>query len=293
MPGKLNFLFSPASDIKSGRLVGSGYHPSILPVLQVLSKIKDLRPCMPHPSRAYSSLTSLCSVKPRPHQVFVSIQHQAPALVDENYPIVVEIMNADDTDLEVKLDILLQPTDADGAGKEDLSAQPHDLFDLFLVNQITLDGEQSPSLIKGADCGVVKPGESVSKILHLLSGGAPGDRVLDISVQTRIPEDSSFPGKEDQDNQAHDATEKLQTITVPTLEAFKVAQEITFQHNLKEWGTITDLSGYSEDYVDDGRGTEATVVTDVSIAGPWSVYVEYIEFEDEVSIEFYSTRRSV
>jgi hypothetical protein len=41
--------------------------------------------------------------------------------VDESYPIVIEIKNTDNMDLIVQIDILLQPTDADGAGKRHTS----------------------------------------------------------------------------------------------------------------------------------------------------------------------------
>lgn len=143
-----------------------------------------------------------------------------------------------------------------------------------------MDNEQSSSLIKDVHCGVVAPGMSVTKTLHLLSSGAAGDRVLDISVQTRIPEVIA----EDQEHRVNDVTETLQTIVVPTLEAFQVMQEVTYQHSLKGWGGLADLASYDEDYEDEGRGAEAMVMTDVSIAGPWSVYVEHIGLEDEVSM---------
>lgn len=68
-------------------------------------------------SHTSSFLTALFSVKSRSHQVDVSLHHYAPALVDENYPIVIEIKNTDNIDLVVQVDILLQPTDADGASK--------------------------------------------------------------------------------------------------------------------------------------------------------------------------------
>ena len=41
------------------------------------------------------------------------ISHQEPALLDEVYPIVIEITNTDDWTLDV-VDVLLQPTEADG-----------------------------------------------------------------------------------------------------------------------------------------------------------------------------------
>lgn len=47
----------------------------------------------------------------------VSIQHDAPAYLDEIYPTTIAVTNVDDEDLEVVLNVLLQPSDADGAGR--------------------------------------------------------------------------------------------------------------------------------------------------------------------------------
>ena len=44
------------------------------------------------------------------------ISHQEPALLDEAYPIVIEITNTDDRTLVVVVDVLLQPTEVDEAG---------------------------------------------------------------------------------------------------------------------------------------------------------------------------------
>jgi hypothetical protein len=46
----------------------------------------------------------------------VSLAHHSPAYLDEEYPIVISIINDDDRTLDVLLDILLQPTDIDEAG---------------------------------------------------------------------------------------------------------------------------------------------------------------------------------
>jgi trafficking protein particle complex subunit 11 len=37
--------------------------------------------------------------------------------LDEEYPILIDITNTDDRDMEVVVDVLLQPTDIDDAGK--------------------------------------------------------------------------------------------------------------------------------------------------------------------------------
>ncbi|KAF9443796.1 hypothetical protein P691DRAFT_763944 [Macrolepiota fuliginosa MF-IS2] len=147
------------------------------------------------------------------------------------------------------------------------------------VNCVTVDDERSSSLIKGMHCGVAKPGAAVVKMLYLLSSSVAGDRVLDISVQTTSPGTID----EDQGHGANDVTETLNTMIVPTLESFRVVQDVSYQHNLKCWAGLADLASYDEDYEDDGRSTEAMVVTGICVAGPWSVHVERVEFEDEDS----------
>jgi hypothetical protein len=55
-------------------------------------------------------------VRYRPHRLQVSLTHQSPAYIDEEYPIVINIINDDYRALDVLIDILLQPTDIDEAG---------------------------------------------------------------------------------------------------------------------------------------------------------------------------------
>ena len=57
-----------------------------------------------------------CRVHHRPHRVAVVLEHQAPAYLDEEYPIAIDITNMDDRALEVVVDVLLQPTEIDHAG---------------------------------------------------------------------------------------------------------------------------------------------------------------------------------
>lgn len=61
-------------------------------------------------------ILTLPSVRYRPHRVQVSLVHQSPAYLDEEYPIVINIINEDDRPLDVLLDVLLQPTEIDEAG---------------------------------------------------------------------------------------------------------------------------------------------------------------------------------
>ena len=46
----------------------------------------------------------------------ISFHHEAPAYLDQDYPIIVEVTNNDIRDLGVVVNILLQPTEIDDAG---------------------------------------------------------------------------------------------------------------------------------------------------------------------------------
>lgn len=57
------------------------------------------------------TLISNRSVRPKPHLLQVHFDHQSPALLGEKYPVLVDILNDDERDLEVVVDVLLQPAE--------------------------------------------------------------------------------------------------------------------------------------------------------------------------------------
>lgn len=67
----------------------------------------------------FINLTHACHlrVRHRPHLLQVSLSHQAPAFLDEEYPIVISVTNGDDRDMDITVDVLLQPTDIDHASE--------------------------------------------------------------------------------------------------------------------------------------------------------------------------------
>jgi hypothetical protein len=46
----------------------------------------------------------------------VFLSHRAPAYLDEEYPIMIDVINEDDRELDIVIDVLLQPTEIDDAG---------------------------------------------------------------------------------------------------------------------------------------------------------------------------------
>ncbi|KAJ2928613.1 hypothetical protein H1R20_g8470, partial [Candolleomyces eurysporus] len=211
-------------------------------------------------------------VKPRPHLFTVSVVHQEPAFLDENYPIVIEVVNLDNRNLEIIADVLLQPTDID-----------------YAVNSISANGETSTGLIKDISFGVLAPGVRATKTLTLLSGGAAGNRLLDISISAHSPQTDDAPEAEteQQTDELDDLTSPTQldktihqqTINVPTVAPFVVGNDVTYVRDREEWPGPASLDTFEDESFDPRKGTEALVNVTFSCPGPWSVYIENIALE--------------
>ncbi|KAF8146870.1 Gryzun, putative trafficking through golgi-domain-containing protein [Mycena galopus ATCC 62051] len=228
----------------------SGRRGSIVSAGRWLSSVEPPR-FLPIAREDFSSVI----IRHRPHSIVMTLSHKAPAYLDENYPILVEVTNADDRELEVTADVLLQPTEIDGTD-----------------NMIALDDESSPSLIKGISFGVLQPGVSVVKTLHLISRGAAGDRMVDVSIQ------STAVGAEPLENpELQDMTETLQTLVVPTLDAIKVKYGVVYKRAAGAREGVADLRTYDHDFWDDGDGGEAVVTAQMECAGPWGLEVASVK----------------
>jgi len=184
----------------------------------------------------------------------VSVTHQSPAYLDEEYPIVISIINEDYRPLDILLDVLLQPTEIDDA-----------------VNTIRVDDEHSQSLIKHVTLGTITPGDTTLKTLYLRNTGGVGDRVLDISIQSRSPV-------------AQDTSEVLRTLFVPTVAPMKVEHGVKYLYARGPLPSLTNLHTYESDYWDDGEGGEALVRARMMCMGPWGVSVETARLVRKVSL---------
>ncbi|KAF8549955.1 hypothetical protein OG21DRAFT_1420431 [Imleria badia] len=221
------------------------------------------------PAHVHDTFSFLVSVRHRPHQLSISFSHQQPALLDEAYPIEVEITNTDDRTLDMVVDVLLQPTEVDEA-----------------VQFITFDGQKSSGLIKGVHFGTVKPGVSVVKTLVLMSSGAPGDRTIDVSVQSsttlrpaspsQSQAGSPSPSETLDASQNHEAGEILRTLLIPTSSAFVVRQDVVYQRSLQPPPALADLSVLEGPHWEACVGAEAVVTTVVECAAPCGVEVEEV-----------------
>ncbi|CCL99236.1 uncharacterized protein FIBRA_01251 [Fibroporia radiculosa] len=200
----------------------------------------------------------------RPHRVEVSLSHYAPAYLGEDFPIVIHVTNADDRDMEMIVDALLQPSEMDVAD-----------------NFISLGDERSTSLVKAVPLGIISPGVSTSVTLYLSNAGAAYDRVVDISVQSRAlsstePASPTSPGSPTAPAVV-DRDETLRTLIVPTIDPIHAEQQVTYRRSSKDQLGLADLRTYEGDFWDDGNAGEAIVTTVIRCMAPSGISVESIK----------------
>ncbi|KAG1830148.1 Gryzun, putative trafficking through golgi-domain-containing protein [Suillus variegatus] len=208
-------------------------------------------------------------VRHRPHELAVSLSHQAPALLDEEYPIAIDITNVDERHLDVVVDVLLQPTEVDQAAQ-----------------YIVFDDQRSSGLIKGIRLGTIAPGVSATKTLYLVGSGAPGDRMLDISIQsTSVQPESTSEGDDDAEPRSSsslsehatiDSCEKLQTIL------WRSQYDVAYRRSKGAMPALADLSTVEDDFWDDSYGGVAVVTTRIECLAPCGLVVESLKLHRQV-----------
>jgi hypothetical protein len=155
------------------------------------------------------------------------------------------------------------------------------------VNHIRIDDEQSSGLIKGISFGRLKPGTTVRKTLILVSTGGAGDRALDLSFQSVVPDESVPLDKlvvPETPTALGDTCEVLQALVVPTVAPFKTEQAIAYRRASRTTPGLLDLATFESDYWDDADGGEAVVSTSFACAGPWGVEVDSCKLVREVGV---------
>lgn len=149
------------------------------------------------------------------------------------------------------------------------------------------DDERSTGLIKGVSFGVVPPGVNVLKTLYLFNAGATGDRILDISIQSRIisepPPYGLVTGSHDSQSYPSDTSEALQTLTVPTVHPISVSYDVEYRRILGERPGLADLASFNSEYWDDGEGGEALVRARMESTGPYRLHIESVKLIRHVS----------
>ena len=157
------------------------------------------------------------------------------------------------------------------------------------VNRITLENEESTSLIRGVKFGVLEPGAETVKTLYLLNTGAVGDRTLDVSIRsqstTRLPS-SPVPQTSDSAG-SYDTNETLQTLIIPTTQAMQMKSNVAYHRSLQPQAGLADLRAYGNDLWEDRISGEAMITSTFQCAGSCGLRLESIRLENQVQYTFY------
>lgn len=165
-------------------------------------------------------------------------------------------------------------------------------------NFISLDGQRSNSLIKAVPFGVLTPGVNTSKTMYLNCLGAVGDRVIDISVQSRASSSAepTTPVTPQSPSVVIDSGETLRTLVVPTVDPITVTQHVSYRRSTKTSVGLGNLETFENDFWEDAG--EANVTSTWACVGPSGVLIESIKLLREVSgwisgyhVEMYVHRR--
>ncbi|KAI0776280.1 Gryzun, putative trafficking through golgi-domain-containing protein [Trametes elegans] len=203
---------------------------------------------------------SAVRVRYRSHKIQVAISHDGPAYIGEEFPIDINITNEDDRDLDVVLDVLLQPTEIDEA-----------------VNYIAMDDQRSTSLLKAISCGLLAPGVSVLKKLHLTNAGVPGERIVDISVQshstTQQPVSPVSPVSPSAPPLV-DRSETLRTLAVAAVQPLEVEYAVEYRRPTRPQPGISDLTTFDGGNRDEAAAVEAVVTSTIVVVAPVGLVIE-------------------
>jgi trafficking protein particle complex subunit 11 len=155
------------------------------------------------------------------------------------------------------------------------------------VNHVRVDEEQSTTMLRGIHLGLLQPGVDAAKTIYLTNTGAAGDRVLDISIQSRCPSSETPVAAEPPEPESpvvalKDVSEALKTIIVPTVEAITSDFSVMYQYSSRATLGFSDLRTYDHDYWDDSVGGEALVTNKMGFKGPWGIKVESISLVKKV-----------
>ncbi|KIP04097.1 hypothetical protein PHLGIDRAFT_31528 [Phlebiopsis gigantea 11061_1 CR5-6] len=221
---------------------------------------------------------SSINVRLRPHLVNVSLSHETPPYLGEEYPISVEVTNLDERELEIVADVMLHPSEVE-----------------FASSSISHDRETWANLLKGISFGTLGPGVSTVKTVYLQSTGAASDVVVDISARSRTTEPAHTPvsplSPKSPSLFSGDTTETPRTLVVHTVDPITVKHDIVYRRSTRPQPGTADLATYDDDFEMDANQTDATITMVWTCVGPHGIKVESVKLvrEDGFDVKIVSS----
>jgi len=175
-------------------------------------------------------------------------------------------------------------------------------------DEIALGDQRSSTLLKGVQLGTLEPGDNVQRKIELFCTRAPGDRVLDVSVQSRspsapaasstslsasldttdAPSSNATPEPEaSAEADTDDVNEDLHTLVVPTVAPLEYDWDVQYHRPPTGQGGALE-PGRMELYDPEAFESDATAVVVLACVapGPWDVEVEAVRLDRTVRVPY-------
>lgn len=146
-----------------------------------------------------------------------------------------------------------------------------------------VDDQESVSLIKGINFGILAPGATGRKVLKVVNSGSAGERMLDLSIQSRVTESTN----DSEGSQSGDICEVLRTIELPVVSAFSVSAQTVYARSQAPLPGPADLLTFEPQYWDNSVGGKAlitNVLECVDCVGACAVVIDKIRLVPEVRL---------
>ncbi|BGP28998.1 hypothetical protein JCM10296v2_000734 [Rhodotorula toruloides] len=201
--------------------------------------------------------SSVCRVTRRDLLVTVDTNFVSPAYLDERLPVIVDVRNDHEVEVELFLVIFLQP------GEEG----SHDT--------IEVDSQSSTSVIESLPLGTLAPSASQSKTFILSTlGGLPGPRNIDVTIRAVPVAAAASTSSGPLPPKPLEATRSLVIPVVSPVQASFSTQVLKRRRPNKALLDLSEPSGWED-------ASAATMAASLRAVGPWSVEVQSIVLRTE------------
>ncbi|BGO96780.1 hypothetical protein NBRC10513v2_000716 [Rhodotorula toruloides] len=196
--------------------------------------------------------SSVCRVTRRDLLVAVDTSFVSPAYLDERLPVIVDVRNDDEVEVELFLVIFLQP------GEEG----SHDT--------IEIDSQSSTSVIESLPLGTLAPSASLSKTFILSTlGGLPGPRNIDVTIRAVPVAAAASTSSSPLPPKPLETTRSLVVPVVSPVQASFSTQVLKRRRSNKALLNLSEPSGWE-------GASAATMAASLRAVGPWDIEVQSI-----------------
>lgn len=168
---------------------------------------------------------------------------------------------------------------------DDPTSRSYGMLMSVIAQYIAFDDQRSSGLIKGIQFGIIAPGVSVTKTLYLVGSGAPGDRMIDVSIQSTSVQAVSVTKDDDAEHPrssssssthaAVDTCEKLQTILIPMSRALSATYDVSYRRS-------KNAIPAEDDVWDDSYGGVAVITAKIECSAPCGLLIEGLKLQRQV-----------